>query len=315
VLRPLGLGEILDRAVTLCVRHFALFSLIFIVYAIPVAVFQYLGTGDQSKVFGTLTDVVQAQAAGKHVDSNDVMKALAQSSVTNGWTALWIFSALFIAPFPAAALIDAAATFYLGGSTSFGQAYRFALGRWLPLVGVNILYLVCGLALYVGVFLIALVVALALVFLYKASAAVGIGLSILLGAAFFLVLIGFVLVAALAIQVSYFSCVVEKMPFVTAFSRGISRVFVGAGLRRSLLVGLAYFAIFIGIWLVTVTGESVLYGLLRSNIAGTVYETLVRVATAAFLTAFIAIFYFDLRVRTEGFDLQLAASGDPRAVS
>ncbi len=315
MLRPLGLGEILDRAVTLCVRHFALFSLIFIVYAIPVAIFQYLGTGDQSKVFGTLTDVMQSQASGKHVDGNDVIKALQQSQVTNGWTALWILSALLVAPLPVAALIDAAATFYLGGITSFGGAYRAALDRWMPLVGINFLYLVCGLALYIGVFLVALVVILGLVFLFKASSALGIGLSILLGTAFFIALLGFALVATLAVQVSYFSCVVEKLPFVTAFTRGISRVFVGAGLRRSLLVGLAYVAIGIGIWLVTVAGESVLYGLLRSNVAGTVYETVVRVATAAFTTAFVAIFYFDLRVRTEGFDLQLAASGDPRTAS
>jgi len=78
VLRPLGLGEMLDRAVTLCVRHFALFSLIFVVYAIPLAVLQYFGTADQAKMFGPLTDILRAQAAGKSIDPNALAKAFSQ---------------------------------------------------------------------------------------------------------------------------------------------------------------------------------------------------------------------------------------------
>jgi hypothetical protein len=38
-----------------------------------------------------------------------------------------------------------------------------------------------------------------------------------------------------------------------------------------------------------------------------IFSTLLSLATAAFVTAFVGIFYFDLRVRGEGFDLQLAA--------
>jgi hypothetical protein len=38
-----------------------------------------------------------------------------------------------------------------------------------------------------------------------------------------------------------------------------------------------------------------------------VYATIIEVATAAFTTAFITIFYYDLRVREEALDLQIAA--------
>ncbi len=315
MLRPLGLGEILDRAVTLCVRHFALFSLIFVVYAIPIALLQYFGTADQAKAFGALTDIFRAQAAGKSVDPTAWSKALAQSPVLNVWTGLWFFALLFVSPLPTVALIDAAATIYLGGTTSFERAYRTALERWLPMIGVNVLYVVCGMALYLLVFIVVLVVALGLAAIVKVIGGPGIAIVVVFGILFLLALFAFGLLAALAVQISYFSCVVERMPFITAFARGISRVFARPALRRSLLAGLAFVAILLGISLVSLVGQSLLFGLLKSNVAGTVYETIVRVATAAFTTAFVAIFYFDLRVRNEGLDLQVAAGGQPLSAS
>lgn len=310
MLRPLGLGEMLDRAVTLCVRHFALFSLIFVVYAIPLAVLQYFGTADQAKMFGPLTDILRAQAAGKSIDPNALAKAFSQSPVLNVWTGLWVITLLFISPLPTVALIDAAANLYLGASSSFERAYRTALGRWLPMIGLNLLYIACGFGLYIAVFLVVFILALGLLAIVKVAGAIAIAIAIVLGIAVSLALCAAALLAVLAVQISYFSCVVEKMPFITAFSRGISRVFGRAALRRSLLAGLAFVAILIGISLVSIVGQSVLFGLLKSNVAGTVYETIVRVATAAFTTAFLTIFYFDLRVRSEGLDLQVAAGGE-----
>jgi hypothetical protein len=315
VLRPLGLGEILDRAVTLCVRHFALFSLIFVVYAIPIAVLQYFGTADQAKMFGALTDVFRAQAAGKSVDPNALSKVFAQPSVLNVWTGLWFFALLFVAPLPTVALIDAAATIYLGGSITFERAYRTALARWLPMIGINILYFACAIGLYIVLLIVVLVVGLGLMAIYKVLGGLAIAILVLLGILFVLALFAFGLVASLAVQISYFSCVVERMPFITAFSRGISRVLARPALRRSLLAGLAFYAILLGIFIVSLAGQSLLFGLLKSNVAGTVYETIVQVATAAFTTAFLAIFYFDLRVRSEGLDLQVAAGGQPLSAS
>jgi len=310
VLRPLGLGEMLDRAVTLCVRHFALFSLIFVVYAIPVAILQYFGTADQAKMWGPLTDILRAQAAGKSIDPSALSKAFSQSPVLNVWTGLWLVTLIFVSPLPTIALIDAAANLYLGASITFERAYRTALDRWLPVIGINLLYVACGTGLYIVVFFVVFIVALGLFAIVKIAGAAAIAIAVILGIVVSLGLCAAGLLVVLSVQISYFGCVVEKMPFITAFSRGISRVFVGAALRRSLLAGLAYVAILIGISLVSVVGVSLLFGLLKSNVAGTIYETIVRVATAAFTTAFLTIFYFDLRVRSEGLDLQVAAGGE-----
>jgi hypothetical protein len=310
-LRPLGLGEILDRAVTLCVRNLPLFALIYLVFALPLSVVQYFAAHDQAKSFGALGEILKAQAAGKPYDPSAISKALGNGTGLNPWTGALLAFLFIFSPLPTAALIAAASALYLGTTIDFRSAYRVAFARWLPLLGINVLYLASGLLLYLAVFIVALFLVLGLYFITAQFRAVGIVLDVIVGLAATLAAIGFALVVTLSLQVSYFTCVVEHAPFITAFARGVRRVFVGVGLRRSLLVGAAYFAIVIGISFVTFAGQSIFLGLLGGvvgEISGTAYAALVGIATAAFTTAFIAIFYYDLRVREEGFDLQLATA-------
>jgi hypothetical protein len=143
----------------------------------------------------------------------------------------------------------------------------------------------------------------------------GIAIGVLIGLLFLGLTIAFLIVATLAFEMSYFGCVLERQNLAVAFVTGIQRVFVGIGLRRSLLVGFAFAAIMVGIALVAGAGEAVIIGWLNLPVLGTVYTTVVRIATSAFTTAFIAVFYFDLRVREEGLDLQLAAQAATAPVS
>jgi hypothetical protein len=304
-LRPLGVGEVLDRAVNLCVKNFVPLTLIFLVYGVPLAIVQFYASKDSAAL---LQAIVAALQSGKGAASSDLTKQLnAPPGASSIFAVLLIFLALFIGPLPAAAMIAAAAAFYLGRSMTFGEAYRVALSRWGHLVVLNIMYGLAGGFLYLVVVVIALLLTLAVVFLYAISHVAAIVIGIIVGALSFLFVIAFFLVGALAFQVSYFGCVVEGQNLSVAFTRGIRRVFFGVGLQRALLVGLAYVAILLGIEFVGSVGAVVLIGFVHSNVAGVAYETVVRVITAAFTTAFIAIFYFDLRVREEGFDLQLAA--------
>jgi hypothetical protein len=72
-------------------------------------------------------------------------------------------------------------------------------------------------------------------------------------------------------------------------------------------VGFAYLAITLGIGLVALLGQVLILSLSQSPVGGAVYEAVVRVISSAFTTAFIVIFYYDLRVREEGLDLQIEA--------
>ncbi len=311
-LRPLALGEILDRAVTLCVKYFVPLTTIYVVYLIPLAIVSYFATKDLQQLLQTIGGMLQGSAAsGRPADSHAIARALAAAGPLNGWGLLSILMAGFIAPLPTAALIEATSATYLGRAPSFAQAYRVGLTRWLPLIGINVLYVLAGALLYVALGLAVAFVFFGLAFLTVAMHGVGVALDIAIGLAVALSMFAFIIVVVLAVQVSYFTCVVEGAGVVSAFSRGVSRVFVGVGLRRSLLVAIAFVAIGIGIAMVSLIGESVLVGLLHNAFAGTVFSAAVRIATAAFTTAFIAIFYFDLRVREEGLDLTLAADRLP----
>jgi hypothetical protein len=307
-LRPLGLGELLDRAVTLCVANFVPLSLIFLVYAIPLGVVQYFATKDVTSVLQAITEALQAQAAGgKSGDPDAIQHALAAAPSLNGWYPALIAIIFFGGPLPTAALIAATSTLYLGRASTFGDAYRAALARWLPLIGINLLYLFAGVILYVGIVLALVAIVFALAFVTSALHWLGIAVAVLIGLAAFFAGIAFFIVATLALQVSYFTCVVEGGGPVTSFGRGVRRVFVGVGLKRSLLVGLAFFAVALAIGVVSAIGEGALFAAVHNTAVGIAYSTVVRIATAAFTTAFLAIFYFDLRVREEGLDLQLAA--------
>jgi hypothetical protein len=303
-LRPLGVGEVLDRAVNLCVKHFVPLTLIFLVYAIPYAVVQYFATKDTTSMVQALVASIQS---GKNGDPAELSRQLSSGSAPNIWLGVLLVLTFFIYPVPAAALIVAAASFYLGRPTSFQEAYSAALPRWGHLLGLNIMYGFAVGFLYLALGFATIILVFGIAFLYALSHVAGIVIGIIAGTIAALFIFALLLVLVLAWQVSYYGCVLEQQNLAVAFVQGMKRVFFGIGLQRALLVGLAYVAIALGISFVSVIGETVLVGLLKSGIAGTIYTTLVRIATAAFTTAFIAIFYFDLRVREEGLDLQMAA--------
>ncbi len=306
-LRPLGLGELLDRAVTLCVRYAIPFSLIYLVYGVPLGVINYFSSQGMTNFIQALTDQMKAQTSGHEADPHALSTAFANSSSTGVWTVLLLVFVFFVSPLVTGGLIEATSEAYFGRVPTFERAYRVAFERWLNLVGINMLYGLAAGALYLVVVIVLFVVALGVIGIAAAAHTAGIVVGVVIGLIFAVAIFLFALVIAIAYQMSFFACVIERSNFVASFTSGLGRVFNGIGLKRSLLVSLAYVAVALGITIVASVGEVVLVGLLRSPIAGAVFRVIVSLATAAFLTAFMSAFYFDLRVREEGLDLQLAA--------
>jgi hypothetical protein len=310
-LRPLGLGELLDRAVTLCVKYFVPFALIQLVFAIPFGVARFYASRNFTDLVSAFAGAMQARTAGgAPKPGSDFLSQYATLHAGGGdygWSFLVVVLSFFFLPLVAGALIDATSATYLGRVPTFGEAYRVGLARWTNMIGVNLLYGLAGGALYVAVLIVSVLVGLALIGLSSAAHTLGLALSVVVGLAFVLLTLGFVILATLALQLSYFACIVERRNAGAAFASGLRRIARGVGLRRALLVGLAYYAALLAIFLVSTAGQFVFLGLLRSAVAGELFVTVVSVATAAFTTAFVTIFYFDLRVREEGLDLELAA--------
>ncbi len=304
-LRPLGVGEVLDRAVNVCVTNFLPLATIYIVYAIPIGILGYFSSQGLAQMLQAVTDAARASHGQPTFES--INAALLTTHTNPPVTFLLLVFSLLVSPLPAAALIEATTAFYLKRASSFGQAYRVALDRYFPMLGVSLLYLFGGAIAYFIVAFVLVFLVIGLVLLTSAAKVIGIALSILLGTVFGLAAIACLIVIILAWQISYFTCVVERANSVRAFNASLQRTFTGIGLKRSLLIGLIFLAISLIITLVTALGEGVIVSLVHSTVLATIYETLVRIVTAAFTTAFIAIFYLDLRVREEGLDLQLQA--------
>ncbi len=309
-LRPLGIGEVLDRAVTLCVRYFVPLALVYVVFAIPMGIVQYFSTRRLVALIAVFQSASQAQrTTGVPADPTAIFRQV--SAADYGAAFVWLVAFAFLfAPLPIAALIARTCAFYLGRPIDFAGAYRVALTRWLPLIGLNAVYLLAGIVLYLAVALVAIVIALGIGALYVASHGVGIAVGVVFGGALLLVAIVFAVLVALAIQISYFTLVFEGTPIVRAFVSGIERVFTRRGFGRSLLFGAAWVAIGIGVAIVGGIGAGLLVAITHSDIVSAIYQTLLRIVVTLFTTVFIAIFYFDLRVREEGFDLQLAAQAE-----
>jgi hypothetical protein len=300
-LRPLGLGEILDRAVTLCVRNFPLLALILIVFLVPLAVIEFFMTQDQSRLFRSLADIM------KHANDSSASLPAAPNALFSLWLVAYLLMLFFVMPLPIAALAVAIAAFYLGESSTFGRAYRAALDRYPNLLLYNILWIFTILVLYLAMVIVIVVATLALGAFVFALHTIGTIIAIILGSVAGIAVIAAALVFFLVYQVGFMACTLERRGFAAAYAAGFERVFAKVGLRRSIRVAFAYLAIMLGIYIVSALGQLALFGFLRSDLLGTAFSALLQLIIYAFLTAFMAIFYFDLRVREEGLDLQLAA--------
>jgi hypothetical protein len=300
-LRPLTLGEQLDCAVTLCVRNALTLSLIYIVFSVLTGVCQLYGGTDEAKLIGGAMDVFRSH--GGHVlTQKDISALIDRKSTFNGFTVAGWCTYIFLYPLVHGALFFAASCIYFATPVTFWGAYQKGMRFWLPIVGIGILYFVIGLLFYIILSILGFAGFLAISLLPVHALSIFLGL--LWG--IFLLIIVFLVSCLIwfGINISCFTCVVERIGFMSAFSRGLERVFSSVGFQRSLIAAFALAAVYIGLAVVNMAGLGVLYGVLRSNVAGTVFTVALQLVSEIFITVFLAVFYYDLRVRREGFDLK-----------
>ncbi|MGH7708471.1 MAG: hypothetical protein ACREM6_11190, partial [Vulcanimicrobiaceae bacterium] len=154
VLRPLGLGEILDRAVTLSVRSFPLFAAIRVLFQAPYAIAQYEFNRGSYQMLGALLPT-----AGKPADPAAMRAILVQNHPSQVFGVIVLVAMLAVPPI-FAALTYAVSAAYLGRNPTFKQAIRAGVSRWLPLLGVYFFLLVAAVMANVALALSAVVVVL-----------------------------------------------------------------------------------------------------------------------------------------------------------
>jgi len=285
-LRPLTLGELLDRAVKLYRRNFWRFVAIIAVVQIPISLLNYLSSSLMTRDMP---------------DPGLTLYTTTDPFGTSYWSGVGLSMLISLAQYfllqgvASAALAHAVANHYLGKSTSFSEAYRQVGTRWKSLFGALVI-----------AFCILLVTGIGTVVICCAGWVVGPGVTL-----FFTIAI-LPLIAPIAM--------LERQSAVDIIRRAWDLA------RRRFWWILGFMLILsIFVWLIVI-GPTFLLGmllgavqesLLRSvdmatfSLIQTAFQAVISTITGVFvyplqLTA-IVLMYLDLRVRSEGFDLTLLA--------
>lgn len=283
-LRARSNAELLDAAFEIYRRHFAIFLAVGVVAALPMALIQYSSLsliGGQRGVM-TIPDV-----AGGSFAMLQVMMLVAYV-VT-----------LFITPFTEGITVTTAARAYRGEPVELGDATRAVFAR--P-VAVLLAYWARFFLIMAAMMAIGIVGSIVVGILFAIFRPIGILLAVPLVIGMFVV--------AIVIWKRYFAVLpvllVEEKRVADSMSR--SRALAdGNGARIVVLIGLVILiSMFFGIMLGGIAAALV------SGLVGALLYLFCVALVNQFAGVVLTLLYFDLRIRKEGYDIELLASSlDP----
>lgn len=295
MLRPLRIGEIFDRAVTLCVANFVPFAIVALFYVVPMAVAGIFQQRDTAQSWQAMIAVMRGHGAS------------VPRSGTNWGLQIGVIAWVALAgPFAHMAIAAAVGQRYRDSRVDWRAAMVAALQQWAPVIGLMLFGIITlvtavfggsiGLGLVIGVSAVAFAASKA------ASIVFGI-LAILLFLAWLLAL----MVLAIAILFMFLALVIERSTFITAIGSGFTRIFNRRELLRALAMALAFMAIELGLTLISYTVIGVVDIWWHAFVAGAVALSLVNLLTVIFSATLFTVYYFDVRLRREALDMQQPA--------
>jgi hypothetical protein len=291
-LRPLGVGEIFDRAVTLYVRNFALFTIIAAFVVVPMSIARYFFVASQTYTWTQVLD--QVQHAGKNAT---------QSASISPWLYVIFLLALFLTPFMYVAIASAIARIYNGEVANWQSACRVSLRHAGGIICTVLSQIVIlFVAVLGGAIILGLLIGISAVLL-RYFTPVGVVLSVVSGI-YLLAFVGAIMLCYLAVSLAFDAIGIEELPFLRALSSGFARVFNRRALWKALLICLALMAVQIGVMIAAFGVTSLAEGVLHQHVLETVVGAVLSVVTTSFIGVLLAVYYFDVRIRSEGLDLQ-----------
>lgn len=298
-LRPLGFGEIFDRAITLYIRNFVPFALIVGVMIVPLAVLQYFVDASSIPQFDAMMKILTHP--GK-APASPVMPAFLRDPATMALFIALIAIVYLLLPFAFNACAVGIARLYRGRAVDFAACYKASLKRWPAVIGL--LFIELGLFL-VWYFAFVILAVLSMV-VAIAFARVSPWLGILVGIIMLLLVVAALLSIApllVAFSFSMYGIVIEERPIFAAIGTGFSRVFNRQEIWRALLFSIAAGVI--------MTGASMIISMLvmvamalHWVVLEVVLSSVFRAAIAPFSAVLLAVYYFDVRIRREGFEIE-----------
>jgi hypothetical protein len=300
-LRPLGAGELLDRAVTIFVRQFVPIVVVVALTLVPTTILTALAEPHAGRLFSDLSTMIGA-------GNDPVAQRRAADELSGNTMAPWGFAATVVAMAVRlmmwSALLAVVAGAYAGAKVSVGQAYAIGARRWFAQIVVGLAFTVLGIVLMVPaviayLLLLGAVVALSALHFVAATIIVGVVFGVL-------VLTVFAVVASWVIMTSMLASVAvvtEAANPMTAIASAVRRSSARGMKRRTVVGGLVVFAISelgtlpilgLGVLLTSVTHVDALYYAVLG--AGSVL-------LEGLVAAFVIVFATDVRVRREGIDI------------
>ena len=303
-MRPLSLGELLDRAFHLYFKHIAAFTAMVAIVVVPSTILSYYQSRDLfDAYFSTIQHAIQSPSA-----TPDLAKL--RNYVPNDSLLGLQYGLLFFGfPVAQAAVIAAVSRAYLGLPVLVADSYRFALRRWFAMLVLLVLWVIFA---FIAVFAVALIIG------FGAALAVAVGAflgpNVLLGVIAAVILIGvgagavvLTIMMYLIAAMSFIAVVVEQVDPVKAFGDAFARMFSTGQFWRGFALALALAGVEIGVSLVTVGGGMLAGYLLKSPAVYIVTAGMTSLFFTPFAIVAAAVFYYDVRIRREGYDLQMLA--------
>lgn len=295
-LRALGLGEIFDRAVQIVVRNPVTLVLIVAVVSLPEAACVYVTSAGS-----TFWLVHQILRGPGHPAPPPAPGA--------GGLLLPLQYALQIVagPFSQVVVGIAVAAIYAGRPVRWLEAYRMGFRRFgsffvtlLAAAATIATSLFCGAVVFgvavgVGIVLVRTAPPIATLLLVAAAA---IGIAWLLAE----------YVVGISLCVAFLAVGIEGIGPADALSLGFRRIWNRGALGRTLLFALAIIAYSFGVLAVDIGFYALAYEMHAAAIQA-VAAAVIGILSTAFMAAVLTVFYFDLRVRSEGLDLERRIDG------
>jgi hypothetical protein len=300
-LRPLPLGELLDRAFTLYFRNIVPFSALLAVVLVPSILVSYLQTRD---ILGFYISTMQKAISSPNTPPD--LSALSSLAPNDALTVVQLLLAFVVIPISYGAVVVGVSRAYVGLPVTFADCYRPAMRRWLAMVILIFLWFLFAIVAIIGIAIVGGILGAAFAGL---TALLGSRLLGALGAltilALFIGFFGLTVMLYLTSAISFISVVLEELDPPRALSEAFSRVFGGGRFWKGFGLAIALAGIYLAALAVLGGGGALLAFVLKAPAIYIIFVGLMQLFFVPFAVVTAAVYYYDLRIRREGFDLQM----------
>lgn len=305
-LRPLGAGELLDRAVTLYVRRFVVIVAVLAIVIVPLLLLDVVVSPGSFRVTDDLLGLFRA--GGNAAKVREATAALVRDSRWTTSIAAVTVGAVIVRVLMWNALLAVIASAYAGTRTGLPAAYERALRRWLPQLVVLMVWIVLGLIAAVPLLLLYVVIVFGVVAISFAHV---LALTVIVGLVFGLAYLAIVLAVIAWMTMTYelatVAVVTESGNPVNAIEAALRRGFGRTTRWRTVLAGLVLIAVLYGGSIPVAAVGTIAAAVVHQPLLAVAINGVGSIVLEGLIAAFVVVFATDVRVRREGLDLAVLA--------